>query len=77
MYSLVNVHTRTHTHTHTHTQLPTGPITDAVPSGDVRLAILSRKIFSTPNEWDKRAHELELMEELVVCVCVTIGFTRF
>lgn len=53
-------------HKHTHTQASGSPITDAVPSGDVRLSILSRKIFRKTNEWDKKEHEEALMEELVV-----------
>ena len=42
------------------------PVSDAVPSGDVPLSILAHKIFKTQDEWDKREHELRLMQELQV-----------
>lgn len=46
------------------TKVPVDPVSDAVPSGDVPLSILAHKIFKTQDEWDKREHELRLMQEL-------------
>ena len=40
---------------------------DAVPVGDVRISILAHKIFDSGCYWEKRKHEQQLMEELVVC----------
>ncbi|CAI8025040.1 Legumain [Geodia barretti] len=37
---------------------------DAVPSGDVPISILTHKIFKTPNEWEKREYEQKLLQEL-------------
>lgn len=43
-------------------QLPT----DAVPSGDVPIAVLSHLIFETDDEWQKEEYERKLAEELMV-----------
>ena len=43
--------------------------TDAVPSGDVPIAILSHRIFKTSDEWQKAEYEQELVKELMVRAC--------
>ena len=67
--------THTHTHTHSFTSLffsswQPQPVpqarSDAVPSGDVPISILTHKIFKTPNEWEKREYEQKLLQELQV-----------
>lgn len=39
---------------------------DAVPSGDVPIAVLMHKIHGTTDYWQKKKHEQQLMEELMV-----------
>lgn len=46
---------------------------DAVPSGDVPIAVLMHKIHSATDYWQKKKHEEQLMEELMVGVCIIVS----
>lgn len=47
-------------------QSPSQPPTDAVPSGDVPISVLSHLIFESNDEWQKEEYERRLVKELMV-----------
>ena len=53
-----------------HVQVPPSDKQDAVPSGDVSIAVLMHKIHSATDYWQKKKHEEQLMEELMVGMIV-------